>query len=138
MKYLIFFLLSFFQLYCSAQNEYIIVGSGGGFSGETVQYKLLRDGTVLKGNGIVEIKFNKISHIRKKEAKKLFKKTTNVASESFNHPGNMRYFVYIIKPGSEIKCIWGDEKFVIPKDLDTTYQELFQKLSRLEYKPLEK
>ena len=138
MKYIIVLILSFFQLYCTAQNEYIIIGSGGGFSGETVQYKLFRDGTVLKGNGIVEIRFNKSSHIRKREAKKLLKKINKVASESFSHPGNMRYFVYMIKPRSEIKCTWGDEKFEISEDLKAIYREIFQKLSGLEYRLVEK
>jgi hypothetical protein len=137
-KYLLAFILFQFQPGCFAQDEYVLIGSGGGFTGQTIKYKVQRDGTVLKGTGLVDVKFDNQSHIRKCEARKLFKKINTVLRQSFYHPGNMYYFIYHIKPGSELKCTWGETKFEVPEDLKTVYQETLQKLSKLEYNPLNK
>jgi hypothetical protein len=137
-KFLLLLVLFQFQLYCSAQDEYLIIGSGGGFSGEIIKYKILRNGTVFKGTGIADIKFDNQGHISKCEAKKLFKKTDKVVNQSFSHPGNIYYFIYHIKPNSEFKCTWGDAKFELPEDLNKIYLETLQKLSKLEYKPVNK
>jgi len=137
-KYLLLLLLFPFQLNCSAQNEYILIGSGGGFTGTTINYKILLNGTVLKGTGIADVKYENQSHIRKCEARKLFKKMKKIISQSFNHPGNMYYFIYYIKPEAEFKCTWGETKFEVSEDIKKVYQETLQKLSKLEYNPIGK
>src|SRR3982750_3489246 len=73
---------------------YLVTGSGGGFSGQVIQYYVLSNGNVYKSESLKK-ENSLLKTLSKKETKSVFKKLKELHLEkvNFNHPGNMSHFI---------------------------------------------
>ena len=106
----------------------IHIGWGGGFAGTNTAYILVENGQVFHKPDFEQdtIEMNKIS---RKGAKKLVKKGRKILEKAstFNHPGNMYYFLEMPVDRSNSKRItWGD----INNPVDTTWKEFYTDLRK--------
>lgn len=131
-----------FLIICSfsslAQNKFITVGSGGGFTGAVTTYKITPQGKVLKGKGIGEIKFTECGKIKRSVAKKMFTSASGLmpANNSFNHPGNLYYFLKYTEDGKEQIITWGDAEHPVPDEIKKLYEEIQARINAIRFKPL--
>jgi hypothetical protein len=132
---LIHILVSFTAL---AQNKFISVGSGGGFVGTATVYKVTPNGKVFKGTGVGDIKFSLCGKIKKAKAKQI---VTRVADQldsatSFNHPGNLFYFISYTEDNNERTITWGDADHPIQADVKKLYEEVLASVNGVRFKPI--
>ena len=109
---------------------YLVAGSGGGFSGQVVQYYVLSNGDVYRTESLTkESSLHK--KLSKKETKSIFKKLKELHLEKmdFNHPGNMSYFIEQHKKGNVSSVKWGDNKTETPPEVSSFYKFLMEKIS---------
>lgn len=120
MKYILFLFTSVITLFsCKSQKPVIIddyvgpritFGSGGGFSGATVEHCLLPSGEVfLKSSRIKS--YNVTKSVDKKVAQQMFENFTALGldKEVIDDPGNMYYFISKEVDGKVHKLTWGAE-----------------------------
>ena len=127
---LVFF--SLFSISVQAQERYMTLTSGGGFTGTAIVYKIHNDGTVYKGKGIGEVDFDERARLRKCATKKYFKKTRSLLADhpGFNHPGNIYSSIVLYENGSENKITWGDSA---PEGAKKLYQKINASLGKLTF-----
>src|SRR6218665_1523848 len=123
-------------LHAIAQDTFITVGSGGGFTGAVTVYKITEKGEVFKG-GMGGI-FTECGAIRKSKARKFVKETTNVVQRAgdFNHPGNLYHFLSFKNEGQENKITWGSSQEVAPEGVTEVYKKLMDTIASLKFKPI--
>lgn len=122
---------------CFAQERYIQITSGGGVVGTATRYKISLDGKVLKGKGLGEIIYTEESKLKKRLARKYFKKSNALVAgyPGFNYPGNMYYSLLVYNQGTESKMTWGDTAHEVPEVAVKLYQEINAALTRLTFAP---
>jgi hypothetical protein len=132
------FIFFFSSTAVSAQEKYLAIGSGGGVTGSATVYKILPGGKVYKGNGLGEIKYTECSKIKKSRAKKIFSQASQLvkATEEFNHPGNMYYFVTLSEGDKPQRITWGETGHPVNEGLKNLYTEIQTTVSALKYKPV--
>lgn len=134
MKYFLYSILSLFLIVvaCSSQeglSQYddiqIVFGSGGGFSGQEMQYTLDNSGNITLYDNLSK-KTTEVTKIKKKKTKTTFDEldTMNELMMDFNHPGNMYYFVKRVKGTKEEKIVWGDNTHQAPAEIQEYYNLL--------------
>jgi hypothetical protein len=123
-------------VYINAQSRYLVIGKGGGISGEVTYYKILNKGKVYKGSDRAEMSFASKSKISKADAKKIYSDLKSITDSSFSHPGNMYYFVTITGEGPEISYTWGDSGFKVPDGVGELYRAAMAKVAKLTFKEL--
>jgi hypothetical protein len=139
MRFLPYIILITFALpYACAQSEYLVIGKGGGLSGAVTQYRIQSNGKVYKGNGMVDILYSQKGKIGKPDAKKIFADRKNIPDTSFQHPGNVYYFIQLPGDTSDIRYTWGDPAYEVPDALGKLYQSAMDKVAGLKYKTLKK
>lgn len=134
------FLLSIFLLasQACAQHEYLVIGKGGGISGEVLQFRISHKGKVYKGTGIADIQYAMTAKIKKSEARKIFVEFGSIQDSSFHHPGNLYYFIHKVGEGCKTEYTWGEQGFEVPENLTILYKNSMSRLSGLSYKPVKK
>lgn len=120
-----------------AQQRYLLVTSGGGVAGTATQYNISLDGNVLRGKGLGEIKYTESAKLKKRMAKKYFRKTEAMlaAHPDFRHPGNLYYSITMDNQGKEIQITWGDNEYKVPADVEKLYKKIDKALTRLTFVP---
>lgn len=85
-------------------------GSGGGITGMTTEYLLLKNGQVFTrasraGSG----EWRELDHVEKAEVRALYRTWENesVFKEDVQQPGNMYYFIAMKKDSLEYRQSWG-------------------------------
>jgi hypothetical protein len=133
--YSLLFLVSFCSI-LSAQNRYITIGNGGGFSGSVTIFKITPDGKVLKGKGLVEIKYAEYGKLKKRKVSTFIKSISKQTSSlNFNHPGNLYYFLSYSEDGKERKVIWGDSSHSVNESIQKLYDDIVASLNTVRFKP---
>jgi len=109
---------------------YLVAGSGGGFSGQIIQYHVLNNGNVYRSESLKK-ESSLFKTLSKKEAKSIFKKLKELHLEKidFNHPGNMSYFIEQHKKGNVHSVKWGDGAMPAPAEVSSFYKFLMEKIS---------
>lgn len=136
-----FLFIGLFFLVCieesHAQENYLLVTSGGGVTGIATVYKIGADGKVMKGKGLGEINYTDEAKLNKCTTKKYFKRTKALmkSSPDFNHPGNLYSSITLYDQGKESKVTWGDAAHTTPDDAKKLYQKINAKLTRLTFTP---
>jgi hypothetical protein len=139
MKFLPYLILIFFALPdASAQSEYLVFGKGGGISGEVTQYRILNNGKVYKGTGMVDILYAQKGKIGKSNAKKIYADLKHIPDTSFHHPGNIYYFIQYPGDTSDVRITWGDPAYPVPETLSELYRSTLVKVAALTFKNLKK
>jgi hypothetical protein len=143
MKFKITFLalIGFFLFHVSkAQEKVIVIGNGGGFTGSVTAYKIASNGEIFKGSGLVEIKYTLCAKLKKSKAKKIIQQASAeiLATQEFNHPGNVYTFL-AVEDGKENKRLtWGHNTTPAPEKILTLHAEIMKTISSLNYKPIQK
>lgn len=112
------------------------MGQGGGVTGKATQYQIFRDGKVLKGTGMIDIKYSASGKISKCLAKKYFKKFESLSEPSFSEPGNIYYYISLIKNDKEKKYTWGKPGYTVSDTIFGLYAEMNKKITGLEFIPV--
>jgi hypothetical protein len=140
MKYLVLlFLLSFSALNTQAQDNPVVIGSGGGVTGAVTAFKITSRGEVFRGKGMVDIVYTECAGIRKSMARRFIKKVDELVRSSggFNHPGNVYYFIGSSE-GAAPRITWGDPGQPPPQEVQNAFTEIVAAVGNLRYKPLKK
>jgi hypothetical protein len=134
---LLLLLLGIIPIKVHAQDA-LVVGSGGGITGQAAAYKVLADGKVYKGKGVADIQYPECAKIRKSKAKKLLKRAGRVQSTAgaLNAPGNLYYFLAIQQDGKENRITWGAADQPAPEAVKVLYQDVQSMVTGLKYKPI--
>ena len=109
---------------------YIIVGSGGGFTGQVIKYFLLGNGNVYQSNSLIK-ESSWIKRLSKKETKSVYKKLDALQLDkmNFKHPGNVSYFIEKHGKDKVNSVTWGDNTNTVPAEVDSAYQFIMTKVS---------
>jgi hypothetical protein len=96
----------------------LVWGSGGGFTGKEVSYRMLESGAIYQMNGVGAGQLP-MKSIKAKVAKAMFSaaKDLNLAEISLNKPGNMYFFVELQVEGKPYRITWGDGETETPKKI---------------------
>lgn len=137
--YILLYLTLFLCLVSCAQDKFITVGSGGGFSGTATAYKVTAAGKIFKGNSIGEIKYTESAKIKKATAKKCIQRVSEQtqSNSQFNHPGNLYYFIGYTDNAGEQKVTWGDAQYPVPESIQKLYQEINTTIGSARFKPIQ-
>ena len=103
----------------------LVFGSGGGITGASDTYILLKNGQLFHTNSLTKEE-KELESISKKEAKECFVKLEelSLSEMDFVHPGNRYYFLEEVKNDSIHKVIWGSNDKEISEDCVSLYNEL--------------
>ncbi len=132
---LITFILSFTA---AAQDKFITLGSGGGFTGNTTMYKVTLKGEVFKGEGIGDVKFSLCGKIKIAKAEQMITQVADqvTAATSFNHPGNLFYFISYTEDNNVRTITWGDVEHPVQEDVKKLYDEVLASVNGVSFKPI--
>jgi hypothetical protein len=118
MKYLIVLLTSMMTLFsCKSQKPVVIdeytgpklsFGTGGGFSGATIEHSILPSGEVFVKSNRMKT-YNVTKAIDKKLAEQMIQNFTTLGldKEVIDDPGNLYYFISMEENGEMHKLTWG-------------------------------
>jgi hypothetical protein len=133
LAYFVFLLLAAFlhlSTTCKPQKlkqaEKITIGSGGGFTGQTKEYIINKDGSILLKQGDKEAKgFGKIS---KKDWRELTKKTeeSGLQTLDLNDPGNFYYYIQITVKDKNHKVTWNNQSGEPGKKMQALYNYMME------------
>jgi hypothetical protein len=120
-----------------AQESYLLVSSGGGVAGTATVFKINKDGTVMKGQGLGEIAYTEESKLKKCATKKYFKgaKAVLASSPDFIHPGNMYSSLALYDQGKESRITWGHAEYPVPEEARKLHSKINTAMSRLTFSP---
>lgn len=105
--------------------EKLTFGSGGGFSGYTTEYTLLKNGQLFEKKDpnpeLVEL-----TPITKKRAKSIFNRCEDLELESldFKHPDNFTYYIDITTKDVNNRITWGDAQHPISEEIKHFFKQL--------------
>jgi hypothetical protein len=139
LKIYLFTLITFiFSFTAAAQDTFITLGSGGGFTGNTTTYKVTPKGEVFKGTGIGDVQFSLCGKIKKSKAKQMMTQVADQvsATTSFNHPGNLFYFISYTEDNNVRTIKWGDAEHPIQADVKKLYDEVLASVNGVSFKPI--
>ena len=136
--YLLAILLISYSFASPAQQNSMLIGSGGGLTGMATVYKITPDGKVLKGKGIGEIKYTECAKMKKAHALNYLQSVSEQteATPKFDHPGNLYFFIGYAENNSERKVTWGDMGNPVPESIQKLYQEINTTLNSIRFKPI--
>jgi len=130
--------LILFSFQACARPEYLVIGKGGGFSGEVLQYRISPGGKVYKGSGLTDIRYTLKGKIRRPEARKLFDDLENIQDSAFHHPGNVYYFIRKTGKDYTTEYTWGENGYEVAESIKTMYINTIDILSKVDFKPVKK
>jgi len=139
LKIYLFTLITFiFSIAAAAQDKFITLGSGGGFTGSTTMYKVTPEGKIFKGTGIGDVQFTLCGKIKKSEAKEMMTRVADQvsAANSFNHPGNLFYFISYTEDNNVRTIKWGDAEHPIQENVKKLYDEVLASVNGVSFKPI--
>ncbi len=122
-----------------AQERYLLIINGGGFTGAAIAYKINLDGKVLKGSGLAEISYTEESKLKKCAVKRYFKRARALMKSfpDFNHPGNLYSSIVLHEKETDRKITWGDTNHAVPEDAKKLYQKINTALTKVKFTPNE-
>ena len=123
----------------SAQaSDFIILGNGGGFTGNVTEYKITSTGKVFKGSGIAEIKYTECAKLKKSKAKQIVAEAHGKLKilSPFNYPGNTYSYLTVVTQAKEETITWGDVDHPVPDDVTKFFGQVQKAVKDLRYKPI--
>ncbi|MFK7978792.1 MAG: hypothetical protein AB8G86_02320 [Saprospiraceae bacterium] len=122
-----FFIQSSCQKYTidNLPDTQIHFGEGGGITGAITEYCLLKNGQLFDKKHFTE-DFKSLKKIKKRIAKKSFKKCKkmNIESINLNNPGDKYYFITYQAGKINHKVTWGRNKDEVPAEISALYADL--------------
>ncbi|MBK9107552.1 MAG: hypothetical protein IPM92_04005 [Saprospiraceae bacterium] len=120
-----YLMISMLSLSCSgsktpAQEEYTLLGDGGGFTGVETIYKVSDNGRIEKsGEYLGRLSKEEISQLREN------KQTLQLDQIEYLKPGNIYHLLEFNKGGVARKLVWDPYDPEHPKALELYYNHLF-------------
>lgn len=109
------------------KGRYISFGNGGGFTGKILNFNLLDNGMIFKGNEISEnmAPFKKIS---KEEVNQIFSTYDSMGfgKMDVDGPGNMYFYVEMNEADGKHKLLWGSHDAGESKELRVYHANLMR------------
>lgn len=111
----------------SLPDEQLTFGSGGGFSGATTTFILLKNGQVFKRESLTQ-KTQEIAMTGAGKAKSLYKRAIKLGLDTLQikEPGNLYYFIGLKTEGVDNQITWGSGDYDLSADLEAFYKDLQQ------------
>jgi hypothetical protein len=128
-----------FHTWSGAQDQpSFLIGKGGGITGMATVYRVTSSGKIFKGQGIGDIKYTECGKVKRAHAKRMISEVaTAVDATSFDHPGNIYYFITLKAVEGEKKITWGDAAHEVPRPVKELYDEMVKALSSIKYRPID-
>jgi hypothetical protein len=132
--YVLIIIVAFFS--CKTQKQInetgytaIHFGSGGGVTNNVTSYSLYSDGKVWKNNSINK-DLTLIKKFPKSKVLELYMmvKDNGLDTVRFSRPGNMYYFVDIVKGDKNNKITWGRKDTAPPVEVLKLYDNLIKSI----------
>ena len=125
---LVFFSCKTYQI-DSLPNEQIVFGNGGGITGATTSYILLKNGQVFKINSLKR-DTTKLAKIKPSAAKPYFEQMIHLDWEkmAINQPGNTYQFIAYTTSENSYRATWGASNYEPPVALKSIYTSLRQEI----------
>lgn len=119
----LFFIFFITGYHVQAQVDSIVIGHGGGFTGQTKTVKILTK-ELLKGNGMDAIRYGEKAVLKKKDRHYFFQQANKLWEEgqTFDHPYNSYSFLELHAKGKTIRMTWGQPSFAPPSHVLSLYQ----------------
>ena len=116
----------------SSVKSYFIIGSGGGVSGQYIQYKVYQTGMVEWYNFELT-KYVPYSTLSSKMTAEIWNQLEQLHLQQIilDDPGNFTYYIELIKDGSNHKLKWSDESINRPPALHQFFTQVEYKLKNL-------
>ncbi|MES2734131.1 MAG: hypothetical protein V4714_20455 [Bacteroidota bacterium] len=107
------------------QGKQLTFGSGGGFTGQVIQYTLLENGQLFQSHGLTK-EVKELKGVSRTKSEQLFGQAEklDLAKLDFNHPGNLYHFIHIKRGNTIQKVTWGSIQDKVPSEVEALYQEL--------------
>ena len=105
----------------------LVFGKGGGFSGLSDEYTLLKSGQLFLKSSMTD-SLEVLPKIKKQQVKALFASAEDLRMDTlqFNHPGNIYYFVnYVQDSTRKAEITWGDMNHQIPALIKEFHAQLY-------------
>ena len=113
------------------EKDTIIIGTGGGFSGQVTMYTIDYKGNVFKESGLKDEtkQFGKIS---KKELSliKMEIKKSGFYEQTLREPGNIYYYIETVFKGRNHKVTWGKEQNDSSEKMQQLYKFILDIISK--------
>jgi hypothetical protein len=111
-------------------GKQLIFGSGGGFTGEVIEYTLLENGQLFLNNTLTK-EIKQLQRLSWKKRKWAFAEAEKLSLEniSFNHPGNLYYYIQVKQGESNHRVTWGNPTEAAPPALEDFYKQLLSKVA---------
>jgi hypothetical protein len=111
-------------------NEpHIAFGSGGGFTNNVKQFRLLEDGRIVEETKMQDsLQYKVVAEIGKRKAKECFNAVNKLKLDSLNfrEPGNLYYFITVKSKDSipENRVVWGSKDKPVSEEVKDFYKVL--------------
>lgn len=130
-------LLSWSALVYSQEIDSLKIGSGGGITGGVTVFKFEKT-RMLKGKGMVSIKYNESAPLKCKKRKKFLKNAKSLLQEGvdINNPGNTYQFIEIYSKDKILKMVWHQSE--IPAATLQYIENIKEIVKNLKFSPYEK
>ena len=111
-------------------GKQLTFGSGGGFTGQVTEYTLLENGQLFLNNTLTK-EIKQVQRLGWKKRKWAFAEAEklNLDQLSFNHPGNLYYFIQVKQGETSHRVTWGDPTAATPPQLEEFYRQLLSKVT---------
>lgn len=110
-------------------DEQLIFGSGGGFTGMTKEYMLLKNGQLFVREGRAGSgEWKEMPEVEKGSAKALYRtwESNEMFKEDVREPGNRYYFLTMKKDSLEYRQSWGASGYQPEESLQSLYQRAME------------
>ena len=128
---LVFALAQFSFVQPLKNDDYILVGSGGGITGRWEFYKLHADGQVLHRANLADV-YSPIGKLSRQNTATAFKQVVALKLDSLalDLPANMSYLIEYQQDNVKSKALWGSNtEAKAPQNVIDFYEKLRQTLS---------
>jgi len=132
MRRILSLLLLVVLLSCNAQRELFVdnpqilsFGSGGGFTNQSIEYKLYSDGMLWVFKGL-ENDSSLLKQLKKTDTRKIFNEAHKLGLDTLklNSPGNMSYFIQIKSKTLNNKIVWANDGSQTQYQINEFYKTL--------------
>ena len=114
----------------------MVIGSGGGVTGQVISYHLFENGIVFKSSGVVTKSYEHLGKISSTVTAQIFDnyQALDLENIKFEFPGNLYYFIERKQGDKSSKIIWGDDDPQVPKNATLFYSIFDHQLTQIKSK----
>lgn len=112
----------------SLEQRSVILGKGGGFTGEYKEYIIKGNGNVHSRDPMDTSSIQLIKTLTSGESNSLFKELEELdfPDPEFNHPGNITYYIHYSKEDTTKKIKWGSPGKAPPQGFKEFYDKVMK------------